>query len=143
MYRSLLFLGLICGVLLLPELSLTQSTDLGADSWQKQLLRCFSEKSPTACPVRLFELDVDDPTDELDFLGDRGFHPYLSLKSFIHRERVPRLSNSPSLSCEIIGIGVTIGCIQSSAQNPAHLFLDQSEFVWFTPPYHRNIEHPV
>ena len=87
MYRILASIALFCGVLLIPGMAPTQSSAGSIEPWRKQISDCLRQKSGTAvCPVRIYELEADDPSDKMSFGGGIEVASPLLKEGFIRRD---------------------------------------------------------
>ena len=151
MYRALLSVALLASAVLSPGTARAQSSGDDADRWQKQISDCLSQRNAASvCPVRVYEMEANDPTDQISFGGGREFTMDLRKGSFPRRNAGELTAGGGgSLTCQMVKSGAQIGCAYSPVGKSNEGLLGNvlgprgDTFVQFLPPYRRQIEEPV
>ena len=64
-YRFLIALGLLC---LSPSLFKSAAASSANLNWLADFATCSKQLAQTLCPTKVYEMDIEDPADRLEFM---------------------------------------------------------------------------
>jgi hypothetical protein len=114
--------------------------------WRSAIFKCVNEEDRSrACPLKVYEQELLDPSDQFSLYGDSDLNAGLSKQTF--RTTNIGISSPNGLSCQTAKTGIPIKCAIASRDIKGGLLSDlvpdSDRFVVLGAPYNRKINEPL
>ena len=135
-YRFLIALGLLC---LSPSLFKSAAASSANLNWLADFATCSKQLAQTLCPTKVYEMDIEDPADRLEFMSSSRRRDPLDRFRLRESESSKREPSGTAFNC-ILPSGTRINCVYLQDADRDLRFLP---IIRFIKPYRRIINDGV